>query len=366
MDGCPCLPDHHHHHHHHHCSMYGQPTGWQQPQPQPPPQPQPQPQPPRMMAPQMTGFAPGGMLPQQTGMPPMTAPLQQQMTAMPRLQQQQTAVPGRPGAPPMFSPPPPHSMHGGLMPPLQPMPTGLMPQQTGLRPPGMPPSLQSQQTGMPMRPQQTGMPMGPQMTGMPMPPQMTGMPLRSQQTGMPLGPQPTGMLGPQQTGMPMMGQPTGMMGPMDPRMRMMALQFLPASVAAPAPGMFSSGAVQPDQFAAALAASAPALGPQKTGMTPRRDKKAMPYKLASDEKKSYEAIFRSWDPKRTGFLDGSLAREVFGQAGLSNDELMSIWTLADTDNRGKLNIAEFQVAMGLIYRGTSSPALSSTAARRRC
>ena len=27
-------------------------------------------------------------------------------------------------------------------------------------------------------------------------------------------------------------------------------------------------------------------------------------------------------------------------------------TLADTDNRGKLNMAEFHVAMGLIYRST--------------
>ncbi len=29
-------------------------------------------------------------------------------------------------------------------------------------------------------------------------------------------------------------------------------------------------------------------------------------------------------------------------------------TLADVDNRGKLNIAEFHVAMGLIYRSMSS------------
>jgi hypothetical protein len=31
---------------------------------------------------------------------------------------------------------------------------------------------------------------------------------------------------------------------------------------------------------------------------------------------------------------------------------MSHRTLADADNRGKLNLAEFHVAMGLIYRRT--------------
>ena len=67
-----------------------------------------------------------------------------------------------------------------------------------------------------------------------------------------------------------------------------------------------------------------------------------------------------------------MAQEIFGQSDLPRDDLMKIWyanassfrsekrlnerrictrrNLADIDNRGKLNLAEFHVAMGLIYR----------------
>ncbi|KAJ7432542.1 hypothetical protein B0H11DRAFT_2079653 [Mycena galericulata] len=44
------------------------------------------------------------------------------------------------------------------------------------------------------------------------------------------------------------------------------------------------------------------------------------------------------------------ALEVFGQSGLGKDDLARIWTLANIDDCGKFNIAEFPVAMGLIYR----------------
>jgi hypothetical protein len=82
-----------------------------------------------------------------------------------------------------------------------------------------------------------------------------------------------------------------------------------------------------------------------------------------------------------------MAREVFGQSGLGQDDMAQIWyvlraveeteglllvlltivshasrprTLADMDNRGKLNIQEFHVAMALIYRrlnGNDMPAV---------
>lgn len=45
-----------------------------------------------------------------------------------------------------------------------------------------------------------------------------------------------------------------------------------------------------------------------------------------------------------------MATEVFGQSGLGREDLMKIWNLADINNRGKLNVPEFHVAMGLIYR----------------
>ncbi|KAI9453896.1 hypothetical protein BJY52DRAFT_787914 [Lactarius psammicola] len=72
--------------------------------------------------------------------------------------------------------------------------------------------------------------------------------------------------------------------------------------------------------------------------------------LSEAEKKSYDQIFRAWDISNTGFIGGNTAIEVLGQSGLAKNDLARIWTLVDVDNRGKLDIAEFQVAMGLIYR----------------
>ena len=97
----------------------------------------------------------------------------------------------------------------------------------------------------------------------------------------------------------------------------------------------------------------------------------MSWALSKDEKKKYDQIFRAWDPQSTGFLSGQTALEVFGASGLNKNDLARIWyvrrsllcfffkkllfrrTLADGDNRGKLNMAEFHVAMGLIFRSTS-------------
>lgn len=76
----------------------------------------------------------------------------------------------------------------------------------------------------------------------------------------------------------------------------------------------------------------------------------IPWVLTRQEKKDYDQIFRAWDTKGDGFISGEMAQEVFGQAGLGQEDLMKIWNLADGDNRGKLNLPEFHVAMGLIYR----------------
>lgn len=76
----------------------------------------------------------------------------------------------------------------------------------------------------------------------------------------------------------------------------------------------------------------------------------IPWKLSRDEKRNYDQIFRAWDSHSTGFISGDQAREVFGQSGLASDDLMMIWNLADIENRGKLNLAEFHVAMALVYR----------------
>lgn len=47
--------------------------------------------------------------------------------------------------------------------------------------------------------------------------------------------------------------------------------------------------------------------------------------LTKDERKSYDNIFRAWDPNSTGFITGSTALNVFGQAGLPQDDLAKIW-----------------------------------------
>lgn len=51
----------------------------------------------------------------------------------------------------------------------------------------------------------------------------------------------------------------------------------------------------------------------------------IPWALTQDEKKRYDQIFRAWDQQGNGFIPGTIAKEVFGQAGLERDDLMAIW-----------------------------------------
>jgi len=86
----------------------------------------------------------------------------------------------------------------------------------------------------------------------------------------------------------------------------------------------------------------------------------VPWKLSTEEKKSYDQIFRAWDQSGSGFIEGKMSTEVFAQSGLPREDLMQIWGLADVENRGKLNLAEFHVAMGLIYRRLNGNPIPST------
>lgn len=72
--------------------------------------------------------------------------------------------------------------------------------------------------------------------------------------------------------------------------------------------------------------------------------------ITKDEKRIYDSVFEAWDTQRHGYIGDETARQVFGKSGLSNDDLMEIWTLCDPGDRGKLNKDEFAVAMHLIYR----------------
>ncbi|KAF8638846.1 hypothetical protein AX17_001904 [Amanita inopinata Kibby_2008] len=153
-----------------------------------------------------------------------------------------------------------------------------------------------------------------------------------------LAPQPTGFAG--RASAPLIPQVTGFV---DPRLQLMSSTFMPMNTSAP----YSVGGV-------------PLLAPQQQDLqqsfqqhnqTQRgTTNQHVSWALTKAEKKNYDNIFRSWDAQGTGFISGQTALEVFGASGLPKEDLARIWALADIDNRGKLDVAEFHVAMGLIYR----------------
>jgi hypothetical protein len=51
----------------------------------------------------------------------------------------------------------------------------------------------------------------------------------------------------------------------------------------------------------------------------------VPWALSAEERKNYDQIFRAWDQQGSGFVSGSMAKEVFGQSGIDRDDLMKIW-----------------------------------------
>ncbi|KAG4302762.1 hypothetical protein PCK1_000922 [Pneumocystis canis] len=72
--------------------------------------------------------------------------------------------------------------------------------------------------------------------------------------------------------------------------------------------------------------------------------------ITHNEKQVYDNIFKAWDAHNTGFIGGNTAVEIFSQSGLPKKDLELIWALADSENRGKLNIDEFSIALHLVYR----------------
>ncbi|PHH76025.1 hypothetical protein CDD82_4166 [Ophiocordyceps australis] len=86
----------------------------------------------------------------------------------------------------------------------------------------------------------------------------------------------------------------------------------------------------------------------------------IPWAITKEEKTRYDALFRAWDGFGKGYIGGDQAIEIFGQSGLEKPDLERVWTLADSGNKGRLDLDEFAVAMHLIYRKLNNYPLPST------
>jgi len=173
-------------------------------------------------------------------------------------------------------------------------------------------------------------------------------------------PQPTGMAT-QQTGFMNTQQPSGYSGPIPPTLAMPGgfqsnqggpspLNAQPTGrpgqwglVNAPASGLPNLEALQQQMMPQPGRES----GFTSTGL---RGNATVPWAVTKDEKKIYDNMFKSWDGFGKGSITGNQAIEIFGQSGLEKKDLEAIWTLSDSNNKGRLDLDEFAVAMHLIYR----------------
>ncbi|KAJ7221504.1 hypothetical protein GGX14DRAFT_492415 [Mycena pura] len=287
---------------------------------------------------------PGYQYPMQTGFPAGNPQFQQN----PQLQQQNPQFQQNPQQNPQFLQNPQQQGFG----------VGVVPQQTGYIPPRpqgfqQPPQagFTGPQTGF-IQSQPTGYVSGNfQQRSAPPPPPVPPLPsqfqgqasnfIASQQTNRSFLNTPPGPgLAPQATGFPgqrpLVAQPTGFV---DPRLQMMSNSFMPLNMSSPY-GAGGAPQLQPQQ--------GPSL--QQSFQQLQTQKPRISWALGKAERKQYDQIFRAWDTSNTGFISGTTALEVFGQSGLGKEDLARIWSLADIDDRGKLNLPEFHAAMGLIYR----------------
>ncbi|KAG9303897.1 hypothetical protein G9A89_005807 [Geosiphon pyriformis] len=71
------------------------------------------------------------------------------------------------------------------------------------------------------------------------------------------------------------------------------------------------------------------------------------YHISNIDREKYKAMFDSLNPKN-GVLDGEKAQAIFVRSKLPVEKLSQIWQLADSKNRGHLDITEFIIAMYFI------------------
>ena len=235
--------------------------------------------------------------------------------------------------PKIVQPQPQQPTNAQLMQTLTAQPTGFVvpqatgwsqilgPQQTGY--PGQPPQQQQQQQAQQGQFNQQPQPLQPGGYSGPRPPMPP----------MPAGFSPNQGLSPQQTGYPaapLNAQPTGRPG-----------QW--GLVNAPASGLPNLAALQQQMM--------PQPG-RESGFSAQglRGNATVPWAVTKDEKKIYDEMFKAWDGFGKGFITGNQAIEILGQSGLDKPDLERVWTLSDPNNKGRLNLDEFAVAMHLIYR----------------
>ncbi|KAI5287726.1 actin organization and endocytosis protein, partial [Ascosphaera aggregata] len=199
-----------------------------------------------------------------------------------------------------------------------------------------------------------------------MAPQPTGFPgTTANQSAM--HPQQTGFLNPKQTAFS--GTATGNAGLNIPPVPAIPSSFTgaPGNLAAQPTGMAPLAAQPtgiPGQwgFVNAPASGLPNIEALKQQLMPQPGREGgyttqglsgnatIPWAVTKDEKRIYDDLFRAWDGFNKGLIGGDVAIEIMGQSGLPREDLERIWTLSDPNNRGKLNMDEFAVAMHLIYR----------------
>ncbi|RKP06979.1 hypothetical protein THASP1DRAFT_31204 [Thamnocephalis sphaerospora] len=71
--------------------------------------------------------------------------------------------------------------------------------------------------------------------------------------------------------------------------------------------------------------------------------------IGPEMRSKFASLFASCQPTN-GQLDGERARGIFIKSKLPMEKLGQIWTLADTRNRGRLDVHEFTIAMYFIQR----------------
>ncbi|KAF9459355.1 hypothetical protein BDZ94DRAFT_1268459 [Collybia nuda] len=95
---------------------------------------------------------------------------------------------------------------------------------------------------------------------------------------------------------------------------------------------------------------------QNTGLSsPRSPPPGLP-SFTPQDKAKFQALFMKSGPTN-GLLSGEKSRDFFVKSGLSNEKLLQIWNLADTQDRGALDSTDFAIGMYFI-QGLMSGQLS--------